>query len=184
MRVQNWSSLCVKNQAKRLKPRSQILKNAGNGNSKAPHGNRQFTWQGWKKAVQQCLREQPKTPSWRRSQTRRSDQRWDLKDPRDLTSNCTDEKANLRNTCVQNIYIRLIAEAVVLQTLKITMGNNDNVNVTGSKHDYKMSTMPKPKGNMKTWVLERHLFLAWLIRRQITITYTITAFRNRKIWLM
>lgn len=60
------------------------------------------------------------------------------------------------------------------------MGNNDNVNVTGSKHDYRMSTMPKPKVNMKTWVQGRHLFLAWIIRRHITTTYTITAFRNRK----
>jgi len=84
----------------------------------------------------------------------------------------------------ENLYTPNRRSFSFVGTLKIMMANNDNVNVTGSKHDYRMSAIPKPKANMKTWVQERHLFLAWIIHRHITTTYTITAFRNRKIWLM
>jgi len=89
-----------------------------------------------------------------------------------------------KHVCLENLYTPNRWSFSFAGTLKRVMGNNDNVNVTGSKHDYRMSTLPKPKANMKTWVQERHLLLAWIIRRHITTTYTITAFRNRKIWLM
>lgn len=75
----------------------------------SPHG---------KDETDQCLREHHKTPRRRnvtRSQTRRSDQRWNSEYRRDLTRNSTEEEANLRNTCVQKIYIRLITEALVLK---------------------------------------------------------------------
>lgn len=70
---------------------------------------------------------------------------------RSNTQLCRRKSKLVKHVCSENVYTPNRWSFSFAGILKIMTGNNDNnVNVTGSKRDYRTSTMPKPKVNMST----------------------------------